>query len=391
MVRLQQEREAQEKATEQMNDLEDLEEEDSSVVVIEDDKGEEEEEGPPNFEMLKNKKVPLASPSVPPASVPSAPLLYSRPMSSNGITPFALLPADLLLHCLAFMRDVRVYLKLRSICKAWTVVAEHEALWKPLAEAHCRPVQAREKQHKTPSKSSPGGAALPARWSCEACGLLQADRFGLRCEFCQCQRQIIASPPQEGEGEGGGSSCFRVIKDYEELAEAWRGRGAGEGMGSSEGEGDRKLSATERPLYSEEKKRKADEAALMASSKIMSAEGENHERWFMAGTGKNNVWEVAGKTGAYYLLYKTYTIDKALSAKWDSLHRGYEWMINSSRVALRTRLYYSREQIMQRDDSLIPIPESFQKVVNKLSKRDWPLLWECMRAEFSIQAEALRR
>jgi hypothetical protein len=46
---------------------------------------------------------------------------------------------------------------------------------------------------------------------------------------------------------------------------------------------------------------------------------------------------------------------------------------------------------MARDDSTLPITVSFEKVVNKLSARDWPLLWECMRVEFALQAECLRR
>jgi hypothetical protein len=31
------------------------------------------------------------------------------------------------------------------------------------------------------------------------------------------------------------------------------------------------------------------------------------------------------------------------------------------------------------------------QVVNKLTKRDWLLLYECMRNEFNLQSEALRR
>lgn len=69
----------------------------------------------------------------------------------------------------------------------------------------------------------------------------------------------------------------------------------------------------------------------------------------------------------------------------------WEWLVNAARTALRTRLYSDQEAINARNDSCVPIVESFQKVVNKLTRRDWLLMYQCMGAEFALQCHALRR
>jgi hypothetical protein len=69
----------------------------------------------------------------------------------------------------------------------------------------------------------------------------------------------------------------------------------------------------------------------------------------------------------------------------------WEWLVNASRTALATRLRSNQEQLNARNDSCLPIITSFQKVVNKLSTRNWLLIYDCIKTEFALQAEALRR
>ena len=467
-------RKAEEKRSEaeRMEDLEELgddgdDDDDDEVIVVEaGDDGDgndsdvvvviEKAPAPP-----RRQQQPSPSPQPAPARASSTssstsssaaaptPLARLTPMLLHGgLSPFGVLPADLALHALHFLQDPVAYSGLRTLSKGWSRVAEHESLWRPLAEARFKPPPPSPPPARTPTPQAPAASAsgsasvsassdgrarresaasssslgLPASWSCKACGLLQADRFGLHCEFCQAEREIVGASPaaaaaasasaasataaasagdgEEEEEEEEPACCFRVIKNYDELALAWRssgGRGGktlGEGGGGGEEGGAEAPPKADRPLYSEEKKRQADAAALEASSRLMTGAGstpEGHERVHLAGAGVQSVWAVALATGDFYFLYKLLALDRALSARWDSLHAGYEWLANSARAALRTRLYATREQIYQRDDSLISIPESFQKVVNKLTARAWPRLWECMRVELGLQAEALRR
>lgn len=441
--------EEQRGAAERMADLDDLEE----VIEIgdDDDKGgcvggsgggkrnevvvvidldEEEEEGheveptsnPPARSAQPRPKAKAATSS----AASAGPLVRLQPMLLHGGTtpPFAALPPDLVLHALHFLHDPVAYSDLRTLAKGWGRLAEHESLWRPLAEARFEPPVPPPSSHRTPtpvaassaapassaaSASSAGGGArreslgLPASWSCKACGLLQADRFGLHCEFCQAEREIVTSTtgaagssPSSAAGAEEPSCPFIKIKTYDELAEVWRSTEEEKGAGGAAAAAAASASAdaADRPLYSEERKRKADEAAREASSRLMTGPGsrpEGHVRLYVAGTGPKNVWAVAEATGDWYFLYKVLSLDEALAAKWDSLHRGYEWLVHAARAALRSRLYMTREEVVAHDDSLISIPESFAKAVNKLTRRDWPLLWECMRVELGLQAEALRR
>lgn len=420
----------------------------------------------------------------------TAKLLRATPVLIHGGGPFQLLPSDLLLHCLSFLHEASVYAGLRAVAKHWNEVAEHESLWRMLAEKDWQepkrracllgggpsragprsttpvatgaaggkeprtpgwPPSADGRDYaRTPSASSPAFPAAPATWACSACGLRQADPFGLNCEFCSTEREIILPPsgPPAGRPTGGGeeeASCFRVVKDYQELAEIWRDSNAKAAVAASgQGRDHRRgrLSQTGEGMSGREEKAEESGAqgaelapfqsgllkpvSLLAASSPPTAlpsslatltrapaSGEREReqvgpvpeaggdpeagvdeqaRSFMAGTGRESAWEVAEtRTGDFYWLYKMRALDRIWAGRWDSLHRGWEWLSNSCRVALRARLYATREQIHQRDDSLIPITSSFQKCVNKLTRRDWPLLWECMRAEFALQAEALRR
>ncbi|KAM3575525.1 hypothetical protein VYU27_002518 [Nannochloropsis oceanica] len=492
----QQERQAQEQHQERFKDLMELEEEeeendddDDDVVVI-GDEGKWNKVSPSSTSPSLISAAAAATAAAT-AGAPLAVLLRANPVLIHGGGPFRLLPSDLHLHCLGFLHDHFEYVRLRTVSKAWAGMAEHESLWRPLVERDCgelmtraaaaaaaasaasaaaasaaaataaeprTPAAVKCRSSQTPSSSasstsssspsstlSSSSTKRPGIWSCKACGLLQADRFGLHCEFCSAEREILLPSPsergrggeggEEGGGEEGASSCFRVIKDYSELAEVWRNsniKAAAAAIRQQQhqqqqdqqhqdeeeeedeqtlkpSEGSREAAAAaataatavmppplqperEKLLLSVERKRRADAIALEASTKIATGEGESHSRWFMAGTSKSNAWEVANKqTGDFYYVYKVQALDRMLGAKWDSLHRGWEWMSNSCRVALRTRLYATREEICQRDDSLIPITSSFQRCVNKLTQRDWPLLWTCMRAELFLQAEGLRR
>jgi len=65
--------------------------------------------------------------------------------------------------------------------------------------------------------------------------------------------------------------------------------------------------------------------------------------------------------------------------------------VNAARTALKTRLCLDKEALYSRDDSTVPIIESFTKAVSKLTRKNWVLLYDCIRIEFSLQAEALRQ
>lgn len=124
--------------------------------------------------------------------------LYTLAPSAS---PIRMCSFDMLLNCLSFLEDIKAYANLRTVCKAWTILAEHEALWKPMAFKHCqnkkttscssssatttpqpaaegKSLTAAESAVKTPSTKGQGGGGLPSTWVCRACGLIQVTARG---------------------------------------------------------------------------------------------------------------------------------------------------------------------------------------------------------------------
>ena len=266
--------------------------------------------------------------------------MLSPPPLSPSASPIRNLSFDMLLNCLSLLGDMRMYIRLRLVCKAWTPLAEHEALWKPLAFQLCKPAAKKKGSSSscasssesnqgigTPSAaaksggqsaalSSGGGAAASSgtplpRWVCRACALIQADPYGISCEFCGTQREIITSPPVAegggGSGSGGasaGASYCTKIGSLKEFAAMWSSPPLNDSTAKQA-----------LPLKSEMDRAKRDE---MDRSRRAGQSG----RVFFAGATTETVWDVAKETGDWYLLVKQTFLDRALTRKWETLDRG---------------------------------------------------------------------
>lgn len=192
---------------ESMKDLDDLsDEEEVEVITIEDSEDEKMEvveehsrKRPRQEEGGEERRV--VARGEPSRRPPAVPLYYTVQGS-----PVKACSSDLLLSCLSFLADVRSYGRLRGVCKAWAPLAEHEALWRPLAQELCMPFllpghrsscgqsgKARRSSvgdadeaapsdkgptqppQKAEEIGSPPGAGphKPPSWMCGACGLIQ--------------------------------------------------------------------------------------------------------------------------------------------------------------------------------------------------------------------------
>jgi hypothetical protein len=103
-------------------------------------------------------------------------------------SPIRMCTDSLLLAVMSFLGpQARAYVSLRLVCKAWLPLAEHDSLWKPLAQAYCRPASTSSSSSTSATPQRPPGSARPApspspatpaadapmRWVCRACGLIQ--------------------------------------------------------------------------------------------------------------------------------------------------------------------------------------------------------------------------
>lgn len=196
-------------------------------------------------------------------------------------------------------------------------------------------------------------------WICRVCGLIQADPEGLFCEFCSVQREIDEQPGPASR------SYFQKIDSMEAFVAAWTGQ---------------------------EQKHKGKAAEHGGQAELGKENRSGKEaRAYLAGADTKKSMELARETGGWYIVVKITYQDKKLGEYWETLRTGWHWLVQATRTALRTRLTSNRKQIHDRDDICLPVLESFQKVVNKLTRRDWLLLYECMKTEFSLEAEAMAR
>lgn len=153
---------------------------------------------------------------------------------------------------------------------------------------------------------------------------MQADPHGLFCEFCNTQREIISSPPMAAPpvAQEAAPSYYTKLSSHEDFAAVW-------GTGSNS-------SRAAVPLWSEIDRQQKDQppvtagqpAASASSSSSTSSEargsvGSVAERVHMAGATKGMLWEVAGRSGDWYMLAKLTGTDRQLGDKWETLHRGW--------------------------------------------------------------------
>lgn len=193
-----------------MKDLDDLsesEEEEGATAMVVVEVGDDDEVQQGEAERPKESS---SRPAEGQAAVRPLPAYYRVTGS-----PIRACSSDLLLSCLSFLGDARTYTRVRGVCKAWAPVAEHEALWRPIAEA----MMGRRGAHKSRggtsslgreemkkgghgheddeegeqgkgeavaasggvlSSESPAPPKKPPSWMCNACGLIQVRAGKLR-------------------------------------------------------------------------------------------------------------------------------------------------------------------------------------------------------------------
>jgi hypothetical protein len=354
---------------------------------------------------------------------------YIAPGSGNILD---YLSNDMLIRCFEYIALPSELGRVSLVCSLLSDLAENDTLWKlyfgrmilslPDDSVSSSSTSLLKKKLTSPREpadvpeTDPSLTAMDVdTWICSSCSLIQALKTSTVCEFCSTPKPEPTPAPDLENGEHLLHHIpYVIITSASQLSALWtKGRIESEQLSMSRLSQQQQSSSLDSPPIAESSTSRAETTASATShgkelyfhpsyNELQSRFNDDVRDWY---SWPDHVGLPAMQTHQLKPHHldsiqslsmlkhrcKIEAVDRSHHQRWEILSAGWEWLSRELRRYLRQLWIDTDRTINSWNELSNSNHQNLQRVIRKLVRGDWSLLYDSIKSEIDLQADAIYR